>query len=888
MPLRRVADPLLLAGAFLVAPVPAFAQETFGGIQARLRATDGGAIVAAAVTATSPDLLGVRRTTSAPDGVFLLLALPPGRYTLRIAAIGYRPVAYQDVEVQLGKVSGLGDVRLERAAVTLNEMIVTAPKVTLDPMGTNVGGILRREDYDDLPTDRDYKSLITILPHINTSYNGDPANSAGSTGLENLYFIDGVNVTAPYTAGRGTSLPYNFIRSVEVRAGGYEAQYGGALGAIVNAVTYTGSNQFEANFFGFATHEALSFEPRAQPLLRETGAYSYDVGGRVSGPILRDRLWFSLAYNPRVTRAEREITGLGVYPDRSRADVFAGKVTWQPAGRSNLELSLFGDPETHHEVAGDLSFPGLRPLNADPWLRRLERGGVSVSLRGSSEIGRAVLLEGSVSRSSRRESVGPETGAGSPVSNYTDLVEGTVDGRPDQSEAAQRTTGGMVRATIMTGRHRVVIGAEYERSRVSAVTAPSDFILRRSLDQYLLHRESKNSRVHNEAPTAYAQDAWRTTDRLTVNAGLRWSSQRLIATSGETAQHLGHEWQPRVGFSWQIGERASQRFFGSYGRFYQRQPLRLSSVYYGDFVQQDWSYSSDPRQPGAVASDSSDTSIFEVDNAYLRSVPGAHAERFDEFTLGYDHLLGPSTRFTIRGMYRHLGTTFQQGRDESRCPPCWFLGMPGEGDLAFLPKPRRDYTALELELEGSWKRLRYRGSYVLSRAVGNYVGLFGSDLYREDPGIDFGLTMDFQGENSTGLLPNDRTHVLKLTGSYLVADGFTLGGMAAWQSGTPLNEFGTGPFPPVFPKFLVPRGSAGRMIPLWDISLRARYGTRLSRTGSMSVLLDAVYVGNPRRAVRRDQHHYYGENLTQPNPNYLYPTAFQPPMAARLGVEVTF
>src|ERR1041385_4440179 len=159
---------------------------------------------------------------------------------------------------------------MERAAVNLSEVTITAPRVTLDPVRTTIGGTLEAADYAALPTDRDYTSLITIFPHINASYHGDPANSAGSTGLENMYFIDGGNVTAPFLASTGTALPYNFVRSVEVRAGGYEAQYGRALGAIVNAITYSGSNQLEANAFGFMTASALAGAPRAEPSLRET------------------------------------------------------------------------------------------------------------------------------------------------------------------------------------------------------------------------------------------------------------------------------------------------------------------------------------------------------------------------------------------------------------------------------------------------------------------------------------------------------------------------------------------------------------------------------------------------------------------------------------------
>jgi hypothetical protein len=254
------------------------AQETTGDIHGRLRSSSGAPIAGATVTATSADLLGTRRARSASDGVFQFVALPPGSYTIRVTAIGHRPAVIDSVRVQLGRTGGLPETLLEATAVQLGEVRIAAPSLTLDPARTTIGATLEASDFAALPADRDYKSLMAILPHANTSYHGDPVNVGGATGLENMYFIDGINVTAPFQASSGTSLPYNFVRAVEVRAGGYEAQYGRALGAIVNAITHTGTNVFESSIFGFFTHDGLSAEPRAQPTLRETGAYSYDVG----------------------------------------------------------------------------------------------------------------------------------------------------------------------------------------------------------------------------------------------------------------------------------------------------------------------------------------------------------------------------------------------------------------------------------------------------------------------------------------------------------------------------------------------------------------------------------------------------------------------------------
>src|SRR3989441_9212011 len=117
----------------------------------------------------------------------------------------------------------------------------------------------------------------------------------GATGLENAYFIDGVNVTSPHLGGPGVLpvsdfvLPYNFVRTVEVKKGGYDARYGRAIGGTVNAVTYSWGNAFEGSVFTFFTNIALTGGPRLGLSDERSSEFTnYDVGGRGGGPIVRE------------------------------------------------------------------------------------------------------------------------------------------------------------------------------------------------------------------------------------------------------------------------------------------------------------------------------------------------------------------------------------------------------------------------------------------------------------------------------------------------------------------------------------------------------------------------------------------------------------------------
>ena len=873
----------------LAAPAGAGAQEVTGSLEGRVLSIQGDPLESAVVTASGPYLQGTRRAATDARGYFSVQALPPGEYELRVAHIGYQPVVVQRVVVELGHTTGLGTVSMTAQSVELQPIVVTAQEISIDPVHTTVGGTLTAADYASLPVDRDYKSLITVLPHANESVRGDPVNVSGSTGLENRYYVDGVNVTDTRLANRATSLPYNFVRAVEVKTGGYEAMYGRALGAVVNAITYSGTNDFEASVFGFVQPSALALDPRVAPAITQSGAVSYDLGGRMSGPILRDRLWYSAAFNPRVDRVDKEITGLGMFPDKTTALRFAGKLTWRASASTGLELSVFGDPTTHDAV-DPLPYGMTSTTSADALLNRTTTGGVTGSLRATVTPSPSVLLEAAVAQQWTDDITEGATALGRSAPLYLDQTTQSVGGgyggyAPDHHDR----TSLMARGTFNFGRHTVVLGAEYEDLLTAAAL---DFSLVRRLNTslYVFNEQHMAGRFHNRSPAAYLQDGWRLTDRLTLNAGLRWSGQFFTSASGKVVQKIPDEWQPRVGFSWQVGRVGTQRFFGSYGRFYETLPNNLAVMDFVDYAFFLHYYSTDPRQPGAVPDSVHNLSTTEAQTS--ASVPGLHGDNFDEYTLGYERMLGGSSRLTVRGLYHHLRSAYLMGYDYSR-DPYWAIGTPGHGSFDFLPAPRRDYTALEIAVEGAWRGLRYRASYVLSRSWGNYTGGYSSDspgLNSYTVGQNLTFMMPSQAVNSSGLLPNDRTHVVKVSGAYAFGFGLEAGASLTAASGSPINEFGTGVFGEY--TFLVPRGSAGRTPALWNVDLRLAYALPLRDGPRSRLILDVLHVGNPRIATLVDEVHFStvdeNGNPASPNPQYKQPTAYQAPMAARVGLEVSW
>ena len=167
---------------------------------------------------TGPNLQGNRQALSDTRGGFRVLALPPATYTVRLTCIGYGPIRYEGVRIQLGTTTSLGDIYLDPQPVEIADIVVSGAKPVIDPASRcqpHHPGFLAVPI--SLPSGRDFRALIPFVPQANASsysnadpYSDDGVNIAGSTGLENAFYVDGMNVTV--ITGNSVDLPFNFVR----------------------------------------------------------------------------------------------------------------------------------------------------------------------------------------------------------------------------------------------------------------------------------------------------------------------------------------------------------------------------------------------------------------------------------------------------------------------------------------------------------------------------------------------------------------------------------------------------------------------------------------------------------------------------------------------------
>src|SRR5262245_60435938 len=154
---------------------------------------------------------------------------------------------------------------------------VTAVSPTIDTTSTTIGANLDSATLSRLPVGRRFSDALYLAPGVTTGGSVGIANPSveGSSGLENQYVVDGVNITnGGYGAlgsysivfgSLGNGTPYDFMQEVQVKTGGYEAEFGQATGGVINVVTKSGTNDIRGSAFAYAHPDSFENAWRTVP-----------------------------------------------------------------------------------------------------------------------------------------------------------------------------------------------------------------------------------------------------------------------------------------------------------------------------------------------------------------------------------------------------------------------------------------------------------------------------------------------------------------------------------------------------------------------------------------------------------------------------------------------
>jgi outer membrane receptor protein involved in Fe transport len=413
------------AASFLLA-LPALAQTT-GTLSGQVVDANSQQPVAdAVVIAQSAALQGEQTAVTDATGQFEITLLPGGTYSLTLQREGYQPFTQQGLTVRIDRTI---KVRLALVPEALKEQAIeiVAQRPSIAVSSEQTGANVSKEQMAIIPygrAARNFEAVLTSVPGVHNDTFGVSINGASSP--ESNYIIDGVQVNDPSYGNQGTTLLQDFVQEVDVKTGGYQAEYGRSSGGIVNVVTKSGGNEFHGSVFG----NWSPFEATRKPVgstfaiaIQQSQRYNLDFGAELGGPILKDKLWFYAGFAPQLisTNIDRIIqaqvdNGTGqakLNPDGSLAfnEVarkrytatqtsyqFTGKLTYLANENHSIALALYGNPTKTTGAAGSLSIGQIDRAgagfngNEGPYLNDQTTGSIDSSLRYAGKLFNKTML----------------------------------------------------------------------------------------------------------------------------------------------------------------------------------------------------------------------------------------------------------------------------------------------------------------------------------------------------------------------------------------------------------------------------------------------------------------------------------------------------------------
>jgi hypothetical protein len=350
-----------LAVLLLFVASPIVAQERFGALTGIVTDDSGAVLPGVTVSITNKQTGKVYTAVTGSNGVYRVLDLEPGRYSVKYELSGFTSNEVSDVNLLLGKTL---DVSPTMKVGGLQEAVtVTGESPLIDSKSTTIAHNITAEEFDRIPKGRSFQNLAIASPSVNSGEVESGIQVNGASGAENSFTVDGV-VTNSLIDGRSRQdAVFEYLQEVQVKTGGISAEYGGALGGVISAVTKSGGNAFHGEGHYYFTGDATSAGPVERLVLdpRDDVSVSYvqdveqpfkrhEVGGSIGGPILKDKLFFFASWAPQYLRRSQDYVFANNETDRIENDRTVnsafGKINYDPSNRLRTSFSVLWTPTT--------------------------------------------------------------------------------------------------------------------------------------------------------------------------------------------------------------------------------------------------------------------------------------------------------------------------------------------------------------------------------------------------------------------------------------------------------------------------------------------------------------------------------------------------------------
>jgi hypothetical protein len=295
----------------------ASAQVRVGAVTGRVTDQQGGAVPGVLVV-TLPENGEARTFVTDANGQYLAADLLPGRYTIRFELIGFAKSQRSGVVVQPGRTFEL-NTQLEVGELSEIIQVEGDAAPLVDVRSTLVAHNVTAEEFDRIPKGRSFQSMAARAPSVNQGAIEGGLQVNGASGAENQFTVDGVATNSLVNGQARQDTVFEYLQEIQIKTVGIPAEFGGALGGVISAVTKSGSNVVRGEGHYYYLGSGLSGGPVPRLVLSPVDERSvsyfqdpkppdhrHEIGGSLGGPIVRGRLFFFGSLSPRIRQRSAE------------------------------------------------------------------------------------------------------------------------------------------------------------------------------------------------------------------------------------------------------------------------------------------------------------------------------------------------------------------------------------------------------------------------------------------------------------------------------------------------------------------------------------------------------------------------------------------------------